>query len=1157
MVPVPAEPRPAAGPAPDARGPLELAVAEDALAARAVTLAGTWLTTARRRETASERRRGRLVHRLLASDDGLRFAMAFTDRVLRAPTAGVAAAELHDLVERAGSPRFLGPVDRMLLRAGAGLAPRLPRLVVPLARRRLRSLIGDLVLPAGDPELRRHIARRREAGLQLNLNRLGEAVLGEAESQRRLDAAVALLQRPDVDHVSVKVSSIASQLVLWDLDAAAARVADRLRPLYRTARDRRPPGFVNLDMEEYRDLDLTVAVFRHLLDDDEFATLDAGIVLQAYLPDSHAVLDHLLTWAAERHAAGGSEIAIRIVKGANLAMERVDAELHGWPQATYLSKDDTDASYVRLLDHAFHPDRLVGARIGVASHNLFDVAWAHALAVARGVTDHVRFEMLQGMAPRQAEAVAATTGSMLLYTPIVDEHDFAAAIAYLFRRLEENAAPQDFLHHLATLAPGTDAFRDEQARFEASLEHRFDVATGSRRTQDRRAGPVPVPPGTRFANEPDTDPALAENRAWVADALAAWQAPDLPPPITTSDGIDVVVACARDAAARWAATSPRARAAALHRVADVMARRRGEIVATMAHEAGKVVAEGDTEVSEGIDFARWYASSALDLGTVDGVAHAPVGVVVVTPPWNFPFAIPAGGVLAALAAGDAVVLKPAPETPCTAFLVASCCWEAGVPADVVQFLQCPDGDVGRHLVTHPGVDAVVLTGSYETARLFLDWRPDLHLLGETSGKNALVVTARADLDQAVADVVRSAFGHAGQKCSAASLVIAEADAHDHPPFLRQLADAVASLAVGPSTDLATSVGPLIAAPGDALHRALTTLDPGERWLVEPRRLSDDGRLWRPGVKLGVRPGSWFHQTECFGPVLGVMRAADLDEAIAWQNAVPFGLTGGIWSLDAAEVERWLERVEVGNAYVNRHITGAIVRRQPFGGWKRSAVGPGAKAGGPGYVGQLVRWRDDGLPTRRATPSVEIESLLAHLLPHVGDERATWLRAAVESDEHWWRTDLALEHDPSALRAESNVLRYRPLPRGVLLRLGRGATAPDVARVVLAARRCGTPVTASADPGLERIDAVLESAGVTTTVEDDDALAARAVDVAGAVDRVRLLGTTTTAARRALVLAGLFVDDRAVVANGRVELVRLVREQAVSRTRHRYGTVLED
>ncbi len=240
----------------------------------------------------------------------------------------------------------------------------------------------------------------------------------------------------------------------------------------------------------------------------------------------------------------------------------------------------------------------------------------------------------------------------------------------------------------------------------------------------------------------------------------------------------------------------------------------------------------------------------------------------------------------------------------------------------------------------------MLTGAYETARLFQDWRPSLRVVAETSGKNAIVVTAAADLDAAIRDVVRSAFGHAGQKCSAASLVILEAPLYDGPAVLRRLVAATRSLVVGPATDPATVIGPLVAPPQGNLARALTTLEPGERWALEPRPLDDTGRLWTPGIRTGVRPGSWFHLTECFGPVLGVMRARDLDDAIGIQNATPFGLTGGIHSLDPAEVRHWVDRVEVGNAYVNRHITGAVVQRQPFGGWKRSSVGAGQKAGVP-------------------------------------------------------------------------------------------------------------------------------------------------------------------------------------------------------------------
>ena len=370
----------------------------------------------------------------------------------------------------------------------------------------------------------------------------------------------------------------------------------------------------------------------------------------------------------------------------------------------------------------------------------------------------------------------------------------------------------------------------------------------------------------------------------------------------------------------------------------------------MVHDGKKAAAEGDAEVSEAADFASYYASRPPIPADVHVTA---LGVVVITPPWNFPYAIPAGGVLAALMAGNSVVLKPAPETVGTAWQLVRQLWEAGIPRDVLQFFPCADGDIGKALITDPRVDAVVLTGAYETARLFLDWRPSLRLFAETSGKNAIVITAQADRDLAIKDLVRSAFGHAGQKCSAASLAILEAEVYDDPGFRRQLRDAAASLHVGPSTDPASVVTPLIRPPGTALSSALTTLDPNEQWLLEPRQIGDDPCLWSPGIKLGVQPDSWFRRTECFGPVLGLIRAADLDDAIRIQNDSDLGLTAGIHSLDENEIAHWRDRVQAGNLYINRAITGAIVQRQPFGGWKSSSIGPGTKAGGPNYVEPLL------------------------------------------------------------------------------------------------------------------------------------------------------------------------------------------------------------
>ena len=443
-------------------------------------------------------------------------------------------------------------------------------------------------------------------------------------------------------------------------------------------------------------------------------------------------------------------------------------------------------------------------------------------------------------------------------------------------------------------------------------------------------------------------------------------------------------------------------------------------------------------------------------------------------------------------------------------------WRAGVPRDVLQFVACPDDEVGTRLITHDDVATVVLTGSYATAQLFLDWKPSLRLLAETSGKNAIVVTESADMDAAIRDLVRSAFGHAGQKCSAASLAILTAPVYDDPTFLPRLAAAVRSVRVGEATDPSTMMAPLIGPPSGPLFRALTTLDEGEKWLVEPRerpgsRHGSEGdlltsRRWTPGVRIGVKEGSWFHQTECFGPVLGVMRADDLDHAIRIQNGTPFGLTGGLHSLDDTEIEHWLERVEVGNVYVNRHITGAIAQRQPFGGWKRSSMGGAPKAGGPHYVHALARPRAADVDVAEAGPSYD----------------------------QAWTEYFASGHDRTGLRSESNVLRHVPV-RHVVVRAGTDTPRGAVDAARRAAAMTGVRITVS--------EAGSESA---------DELAARIGDVAP--DRLRVLTPISDELARACHVRDIAVDRTPISAPGLHESPHWLREQAISRTLHRYGSI---
>ena len=1115
------------------------------LAGNAVRLAETLIGQASHAASRAERQRLQQFASLLDDDEGKVFVSALTDEVLRVGKPQRAAHLFTDLVAETDL-RFATVTDRALLTSARWLANPFPRLVMSLVRQRIRRESAFVVVPAEDPDLARHIQRRQADGMRLNLNVLGEAVLGEEEADRRLNRVLQLLRRSDTSYVSVKLSSISSRMKVLAFDQTVNEVAQRLRPIYEEAARHNPPKFVNLDMEEFRDLHLTVGVLKAALADSNLARLDVGIVLQAYLPESVGAADEIAKWAVERYRNFGSRTKVRLVKGANLAMEKVDAELHGWNQAPFESKAETDANFKRLLDRLLVPEFDPAIQIGLGSHNLFDVAWGLIIAADRGGIHRLQIEMLEGMAPPQARAVRQYAGELILYTPTVARNDLVSAIAYLARRLDENTAPDNYLRHVASLRVGNVEWDLERDKFLQATQDRHLPVAEPGRSQNRLSENRRFNPDDSFDNEPDTDFSLAVNRKWIAACHDALGLPATNTEFYDPAKIDRDVATAIQAGEKWASSSPTQRRAVLHQIAEVIAAQRGVTIATMTRDAGKTVLEGDTEVSEALDFASYYAESSRILNSFKDLSFQPHRLVLVVPPWNFPYAIPAGGVLAALAAGSAVILKPAPESVSTARLLAEQCWAGGVPRELLQFIPCADDDTGRYLVTHRDIDTVILTGGYETAQLFLDWRPELDLHAETSGKNAIVVTAAADIDAAVRDLVRSAFGHGGQKCSAASLAIVERSVYDDPAFLRQLKDATASLVVGSARDPQTDVGPLVRLPSGATFRGLTKLDPGETWLVEPRVSPANPHLWSPGVRLGVQKGSWFQQTECFGPVLGVIRVENLDQAIEIQNDTKFGLTAGIQSLDPQEVKQWTKRVHAGNLYINRTITGAIVGRQPFGGWKQSSVGPTAKAGGPNYVMTLGRWQQVADPQDSAELSPNVLAILKSWQGELDEATLAATTAAARSFARWWRDEFSIEHDPSGLRSETNAFRYRQLAGEVVLRVSANVTTLDIAVAVIASKTVGALLSISALEPLE-----LHS-GIDTVIENDESLINR---ISGStISRLRAPGNKNMDIATAAHLAGIVIDAAPVIRNGRVELIHWMREQSVTECQHRYGLI---
>jgi len=912
---------------------------------------------------------------------------------------------LKEYFEREGvaAPRAL----RWGINLTGGRQPLAP-LASSVVRRQMKGFAKRFIVGRDAADAVPALKGLRDRGVGFTLDVLGEASVSEAEAHAYQQTYLGLLDglaataaawppEPVVDesawgalprvNLSIKITSLYSQIDPLDFTGSLKAVKERLRPIFRKAIA--DGAALTLDLEQFRYRDLTYSVFTSLMDEEEFRGYDqAGVVLQAYLRGAGSDLDQLLAWARDR----GRVLSLRLVKGAYWDYETVLAAQEGWPVPVFTHKPDADAMYERLarrmLEEAGH------VRPAFASHNVRSLAAAITAARDLGLPDNAyEIQMLHGMGDPIKQAVRGMGLRLREYAPV---GELIPGMAYLVRRLLENTANDSFLRQTFVEGHQVDELVQPpapSADLDAAITRRPCVPLTD------AAGPG------RFANMPRADFSRHESRAASDEALRAVRArlgahyplriggrdtesartltsvnPSAPDEAigTVAYGgraeAEAAVAAARAALPAWRAAPAAERAAVLFRAAELMRREATELAALETLEAGKPRREADGDVTEAVDFLEYYGRELLRLSRPQVMGHVPGehnvyfyeprGVALVVAPWNFPLAILTGMTGAALVTGNPVIVKPAGPTPVVAAHMVRILEAAGAPPGTVNFLPSPGGEVGDFLVRHPGVDLIAFTGSMEVGLHIIAQAAQnpaqdgvKKVIAEMGGKNAVIVDADADLDVAVSEVVVSAFHYAGQKCSAASRVIVLEAAYDD--FVRRLTEAVRSLRVGPAEHPATRVPPVITA--EARARILGYVETGAREgtlaaTVEPPPggWPGGGYFVAPHVFTGVRPDAVIAQEEIFGPVVAVMKAADMDGALAIANGVRFALTGGLISRSPASIERVRREFRVGNLYINRGITGALVERQPFGGFKMSGVG--SKAGGPDYLLQFVEPR---------------------------------------------------------------------------------------------------------------------------------------------------------------------------------------------------------
>lgn len=1018
---------------------------------------------------------------------------------------------LQQVLKKTGIPRSFPDNERFFLVIFKHLSPVFPKTALYFLKRKVLSNLKGILFWGSEEEKIRLIRESKLEGIRINLNHIGESILGEKEALNRLETYKKDLLDPSIEYVSIKISSLYSQINLAAFDATLKILQEKFRILLRLAQ---PHQFINLDMEEYKDLDLTLALFKTVLEETEFRNHSAGIALQAYIPDSLFKLEELIAWAKQRK---GAPIRVRLVKGANLAMEKIESSQKNWMQAPYEHKWETDANFKKMLDVALNPETYPYVQLAVASHNLFDLSYALVLAYERGIGTDLRIEMLSGMAPSLQRAIIETQGEITLYLPQTEPKFFHNALSYLFRRFEENASSQNFLRQFYNLFPHNFLWNQESKHFQYAALHQEALYHESRRSHSGPSWHSPtldlskdinrefvrslhIPPSTCLI------PIIINGQSHLGEIREGTD------PSTGNALYTYHSARAEHIDLAFSLTKKQCQPSVFEKIKTLMQQKRGMLTNLLMADGGKIFEQADAEVCEAIDFITYYTQSWEKKG-------AALGTVLVAPPWNFPLAITTGGLVSALLTGNSVIFKPSSETVLVGYALAQLFWQAGVDPGALAFVPCFDKAVKDYLVSHPQLAGIILTGHTETAEHLQKARPDIPVIAETGGKNAIIISALSDKDAAIRDLIASAFGHSGQKCSACSLAVLEKEVYQSEAFLSALKNATESLAVGPVWSPTSKIGPLIKAPDAKLLRALTTLDEGESWLVQPKKLKEN--LWSPGVKLGIKRGSFFHQTECFGPVLGVMCADNLSQAVELVNDTPYGLTSGLHSLDEQEQDYFIKHLEAGNLYINRTITGAIVGRQPFGGCKASSVGPGKKAGGPLYCDQLVIIENPIIESSSSLPQ-SIVNLLPNLSKLSKEEQVAWKQSA--ESYSFFSKKYQQPQELDAVLGQKNT--YYLVPKSHVTIRYNGEPFLDLLRVITACLICNVPYTVSSVKPLD-----------IPCIQEDE------IHFLSRKGMLRALSKTSN---------GPGVINSPVHSCGKYEVLHYLREISISFDYHRYG-----
>lgn len=1142
------------------------------------------------------------MSKLFESENDKALILDIADQSFRPKKSKDVALVVRQLLRKYGFPSFLSAPELLMLKSFYHLSPIFHQIAVPLFKWYMIKMTSRYVTFGNLNKIAKKIRFYQKDGIHTNINRVGELLLGEKDAAARTKQYIDDLSHPDIKCISIKASTLYSQINLVAFDQTVDAITEKLVEVYKAAKEnkyideegREQYKLVNLDMEEYRDLYITLAAFRKALNHPELKDLRAGIALQAYLPDSYYVIKKIVNFAKHRVKNGGSPIRVRIVKGANMEMELFESCERHWELATFNQKHHTDANYKKIIEYLLEDENYKYVNAGIASHNVFDICYLYEKIKEKKAQKYFTWEMLSGMCYNVAKVISKKFDMpVLLYLPFSDKDKFINSISYLVRRFEENTSIDNYLRYINSISK--DNLKTIEEKFNLSLEENLsDIEmhrTQNRLEEEQQENFENAYKTGEYKAEPDTDFTLLRNLKWLKKhknkffrsikndhisipTIKAKEELFLEENTVeifdqnndqqliakynnaSPDDAKEMLQNAKDDRS-WADFSIEERLKIIAKAANLIKISRGELLMKMAADTGKIFTESDVEISEAVDFCEFYSHSYSVMN--DKISNAkitPRGTVLVLSPWNFPFAIPIGGIVASLISGNNVIYKPSDLAILSGFSACEILWKAGVPKSALQF--CPTNNIETAITLTKSnlLDFIVFTGSTKTALDIMKNNPKVDIAAETGGKNFTIATKYCDRDQVIKNVLHSAFSNSGQKCSATSVLALDDDLYYDQEFLSHLKDAASSLKTSFAWQEDSKVGPLIRKPANDLEYALNNLEKGESWLLEPKQLDKAGILWSPGIKYGVKRGSKSHLTEFFGPVLAIMRMKSFKDGIKLANQSGYGLTSGIETLNRAQRDFWKQKIKAGNIYLNRGTTGAIVNRQPFGGLGKSAYGSGIKAGGYNYIYQFVDITEE---TSAPTPVIKEHDELSIFLKSIGFfekiSHNQWFVDAAKSYLYFYNEYFSREIDYTQIPGQMNVCRFIEV-NDMALYINRGTPEDKLYAAIFAYRLCNKKPKIIFESEREKRHA-LENRGINAILEGIKLSSMSLKEFTKKIEnfsRIRFTDNSklTDEITQQASKNGVYVIRKPVYSNGRAELLNYMQEQSISHNYHRYG-----